>query len=253
MSPPLPPHLLRLPPSAGAHRRDDRKANAMKTSIRRFFRPQWVAGLALCAPLLAAQAACPSWSTAERFIFNGAEVTDTRTGLVWARCSVGQSWSGSACTGTASTFTHEGALAHAQSTSGWRLPNVKELAGLADKGCGAPAIDQVAFPDTPSSLYWSSSPSIGNSNNVWNVGFYDGTVYNYVANYRHGNYLAVRLVRAGSTCSSTATSTPSAGISTTSGESGTPITSAGSTGGVASGSGDSGTTSTGTGFTPSCF
>ncbi|MCX8521150.1 MAG: DUF1566 domain-containing protein, partial [Rhodoferax sp.] len=89
--------------------------------------------LGMCA--WQAQADCPTWPTADRFNQNGAEVTDRRTGLVWARCSLGQSWNGSTCTGTASTHTHEQALAQAQTAnvggaSGWRLPNVKELASL---------------------------------------------------------------------------------------------------------------------------
>jgi hypothetical protein len=142
---------------------------------------------------LSAHAACPSWPTAERFVVNGAEVTDQRTGLVWARCSVGQSWSGSACTGTAITLTHESALAHAQSQSGWRLPNVKELASLADKGCQSPAIDSVAFPNTPGNWYWTSSPYVGGSVFAWSVYFNEGSVNGGV--YRYSN-VQVRLVRA---------------------------------------------------------
>lgn len=139
-----------------------------------------------------AQAACPSWSTLDRFTLNGAEVTDKRTGLVWARCSVGQTWNGSTCSGSASTYTHEAALAYAQSQSGWRLPNRRELFSLADRGCASPAIDGMAFPNTPSSLYWSSSPSVGNSSYAWYVSFYDG--YVYYGNRYYG--YAVRLVRA---------------------------------------------------------
>jgi hypothetical protein len=141
---------------------------------------------------LSAHAACPSWPTAERFVVNGAEVTDQRTGLVWARCSVGQSWSGSACTGTATTLTHEAALAHAQGQSGWRLPNVKELASLADKGCQSPAIDSVAFPNTPSSWYWTSSPYVGDSGYAWYVYF----GYGVVGSGGRYSYRRVRLVRA---------------------------------------------------------
>lgn len=144
------------------------------------------------AHALVATAACPSWPTAERFVSSGAEVTDQRTGLVWARCSVGQSWDGSTCNGSASTFIQEGALAHAQAQSGWRLPNVKELASLADKGCANPAIDSTAFPSTPSGWYWSSSPTVGTSSRAWNVDFGNGNVND---NDRVNPY-AVRLVRA---------------------------------------------------------
>ena len=142
----------------------------------------------------AAQAACPSVSTASRYSFNAAgdEVTDSKTGLVWARCSVGQSWDGGTCTGTASSHTHEQAMSLAQAASGWRLPNVKELTSIADKGCQSPAIDSTAFPNTPSAWYWSSSPYVGHAGYAWYVVFGSGNVYDY---YRNLTY-AVRLVRA---------------------------------------------------------
>lgn len=143
--------------------------------------------------LLSASATCPSWPSAERFTFNGAEVTDHRTGLVWSRCSVGQEWSGNACAGTAMPMTHEGALAYAAAKGGWRLPNVKELASLADKGCPNPAIDSVAFPNLVEGnrQYWSSSPYSGGSDAAWLVGFTNGNVNAFSRGYSRW----VRLVR----------------------------------------------------------
>lgn len=152
----------------------------------------------LLAPTAWAQT-CPSWPTADRFTLNGAEVTDKRTGLIWKRCSEGQSWSGSTCTGKATIHTHEAALALAKaantsdSPSGWRLPNVKELASLADKGCQSPAIDSTAFPATPSEWYWTSSPYVGNSSYAWFVFFYWGHVSS--GSNRSGSSVHVRLVR----------------------------------------------------------
>lgn len=145
----------------------------------------------VCIPFLA-QAACPSVSTVSRYSFNtaGDEVTDSKTGLVWARCSVGQSWDGTTCTGTASIHTHEQALSLAQAASGWRLPNVKELTSMADKACQNPAIDSAAFPNTQVE-YWSSSPYVSNGTLAWFVGFDSGYAY---INYRLYK-LAVRLVR----------------------------------------------------------
>jgi hypothetical protein len=124
----------------------------------------------------------------------GDEVTDSKTSLIWRRCSEGQTWSGSTCTGTAATYTHEQALAQAQSqagTAGWRLPNVKELTSIADKALVNPAIDSTAFPATPSNWYWSSTPYAGSSSDAWNVDFY----YGYVSDSSRGNYFHVRLVR----------------------------------------------------------
>jgi hypothetical protein len=121
---------------------------------------------------------------------------------VWKRCSEGQTLSAGSCTGTAVTFTHEQALARAKSANttdsatGWRLPNVKELASLADKGCLSPAIDRTAFPGTPNNPYWSSSPFVGVSDHAWLVSFDIGHVTaDYRNNYRNIN-IHVRLVRA---------------------------------------------------------
>jgi len=155
----------------------------------------------LCATAtLSAHPACPSWPTADRFTISGEEVTDKRTGLVWRRCSEGQTLSGNSCTGTAAGYTHEQALARAKSANttdsaaGWRLPNVKELASLADKGCQNPAIDSVAFPGTSSSWYWSSSPYVDYSHVAWIVGFNTGFVYDSIRD----DGRRVRLVRTNS-------------------------------------------------------
>lgn len=139
-----------------------------------------------------AQAGCPSIPSVQRFVANGAEVTDKTTGLVWARCSVGQTWDGGACTGTPTYLAHEAALAYAMAQSGWRLPNVKELLYLVDRGCSAPAIDSTVFPATPNASYWSSSPVAGASDSAWAVVFSSGNLSN--GSRSHNNF-RVRLVR----------------------------------------------------------
>ena len=139
-------------------------------------------------------AACPSYATAERFQISadGTEVTDLQTGLTWARCSEGQSWSGGTCTGDPSFLSHENALSTAKQRSGWRLPSVKELSALADRGCVNPAIDRTAFPNTPNKLYWSSTPYVvGADTSSWSVNFVSGNVG---FSMRYDN-LAVRLVK----------------------------------------------------------
>jgi hypothetical protein len=105
--------------------------------------------------------------TQPRYIVSadGQEVTDRQTSLIWRRCAEGMNWNGSTCAGVASAFTHEAALqraaAQASSTGiAWRLPNVKELASIADKSLSNPAIDPTAFPATPATLvnwFWSAS------------------------------------------------------------------------------------------------
>ena len=166
-------------------------------------------GLLLSSWVLASQAACPV--TPGRFIANGAEVVDSKTGLVWARCSVGQTWNGSQCTGQPTLVYHEEAMRLAQSTPGWRLPNVKELASLVDRRCQSPSIDTVAFPGFAGNEhwnYWSSTLDLSNTDRAWIVVFLEGRLQ---TDGRNGDYVpafhgspgfnrprtvAVRLVRA---------------------------------------------------------
>jgi hypothetical protein len=129
---------------------------------------------------------------------DGQEVTDVKTGLIWRRCTEGMTASANTCIGNASNFTHEAALTHAsvQATSTglpWRLPNVKELSSIVDRSRSGPAIDTSAFPATPTSLFWSSSPYIGFVGGVWVVYFTDGLVS---GQSRSINPWYVRLVRA---------------------------------------------------------
>ena len=68
------------------------------------------------------------------------QVKHSRSGLVWLRCAVGQTWDGTECTGDAQQLTWQQALqlAHgytADSTQGWRLPNLKELSTLTERQC----------------------------------------------------------------------------------------------------------------------
>jgi hypothetical protein len=92
----------------------------------------------------------------------GNVVIDRRTGLAWRRCHEGQTWNGTACSGSASLYTHVQALAHGQSLPTWRLPNVKELASLIDHNQLFPALDPVSFPDGLSITVWSSTPYVSN-------------------------------------------------------------------------------------------
>ena len=127
-------------------------------------------------------------------------VTDNKTGLMWKQCSEGLS--GADClTGTASTHTWQQALAISEiinatgfaGFSDWRLPNIEELRSIAAINCINPAINEVAFPSTPSSLFWSSSPVAVDPNDAWRIYFNDG----YVDVHFRGNDYRVRLVRSG--------------------------------------------------------
>jgi len=118
-------------------------------------------------------------------------VTDSKTGLTWQRCSVGQSFAASTCSGTAGTYSHEQALAYAKTQTGWRLPSVKELSSLVDSNFIGPSINGTAFPATPSFYTWASSPYASDPTSAWVVLFAEGSVK---ASSR-SNAFHVRLVR----------------------------------------------------------
>ena len=126
-----------------------------------------------------------------RFEMSGNEVKDLQTGLIWQRCSVGQSWGSSGCSGSATTYIWSDALSLA--TGDWRLPNLKELTSIVETACYNPAINLTVFPGTPNSWYWSSSPYAYLSGNAWVVLFSYGNDGTYAKN--DGRY--VRLVRGG--------------------------------------------------------
>jgi Protein of unknown function (DUF1566) len=146
-------------------------------------------------------------------------------GLEWLRCSIGQSWSGSSCTGEAKQYTYEEAKVAADTFNAtgyggkrdWRLPTVRELQSLrlcstgfvsetkdlqdggeaVRKYCkdnaSKPMIDTAQFPQTPDSRFRSSSPYVGDEGGAWIVDF----GYGGVLNYGRSNAYYVRLVRAG--------------------------------------------------------
>lgn len=149
---------------------------------------------------LSAQAACrsdiPVSAVDSRYEIlatsNGSEIRDKLTGLIWQRCSVGQTWNGNSCDGSATLHSWTDALLQVESYgSSWRLPNIKELQGLRETSCIDPAINTRFFPDTERHQYWSSSPNTSNGNNAWFVEFSSGATSNYSKS--NGSY--VRAVR----------------------------------------------------------
>ena len=129
---------------------------------------------------LLAAGSCPAQSvysySADAGGTANALVTDSKTGLTWQRCSAGQSFAAGTCSGTASTYTHEEALAYAKAQTGWRLPSVKELSSLVDISFIGPAINGTAFPATPAFFAWASSPYASDPTSAWTVLFAEGSV-----------------------------------------------------------------------------
>jgi uncharacterized repeat protein (TIGR01451 family) len=135
----------------------------------------------------------------EDFIDNkDGTVTHKKTGLSWQRCSVGQTWTGSSCSGTALKMDWNTAVATYENKTDcnqWRLPRIDELNTIAEHDAFNPAINSAIFPNTPNTTFWSASVDASYPSLAWIVEFGLGQ------NYKGSNNYAVRLVRGGQSCS----------------------------------------------------
>jgi hypothetical protein len=111
------------------------------------------------------------------YINSGTEVLDSKTKLIWRRCTEGTAWDGAACIGRASSFTHEQALIHANTQTGWRLPNVKELTSILDLSVTHPSIDSAVSPTWDQRSHVSSTPNTNSPGLFWNA--YEVTSRNF--------------------------------------------------------------------------
>jgi hypothetical protein len=123
----------------------------------------------------------PSWcvrggtpKTGPRFATTAETVTDAYTGLVWQRVLLDRTWPtlpdpqiDAAC----AALTLDG-------KSGFRLPTVKELQSIVISNKREPAIDTVAFRNTPS-MPFHASPHYAHPNGTydWEVDFTSGLAY----------------------------------------------------------------------------
>lgn len=156
----------------------------------------------------------------QRYLDNGdGTITDIETNLTWHRCTVGQSWTGETCEGYAED--HNWSSAMKLSIGDWRLPTLDELdtlvhctsnkrgkSGSLEGKNGRcigdyqkPTINTLAFPETPTGNFWSSTlytseaPSPYNfksSQSAYNINFNDGLVGAHLLSMYYGR---VRLVR----------------------------------------------------------
>lgn len=179
--------------------------------------------LALMLTLMFTQGCQSSPSfTSQRFIDHGdGTISDKVSGLMWMRCSVGQTWSGSNCEGEPIKVNWKDAAKVTQNFSfvgkqDWRLPTIDELSSIVfcstgrtemarpagrfqrttDGRCEAeqyqtPTVNNAIFPNTPASWFWSASPYIHHDRDAWGLNFNEGNVSWGVK----GNESHVRLVR----------------------------------------------------------
>ena len=155
------------------------------------------------------QAVAALKENSDKFIANkDGTVTVKANGLMWQRCSVGQTWTGAACSGDTTKMIWADAMKLTSNFAGhndWRLPTKDELMQLVfcldgksdtDGSCTnymtvRPTINTTYFPNTPSLVFWSSSPYASSSNDAWLVGFDGGGSVSGYKNYG----VNVRLVR----------------------------------------------------------
>jgi len=137
-------------------------------------------------------------SPTSRFTLNGdGTATDNKTGLTWMRCISGRDWDGSTCSYGSNIFpTWDESLAIAENItfagkSDWRVPNIKELITITEKACWAPSINETVFPNSRSSMYWTSSPAANSGFAAWRVDFLYGETFNLDKWYQT-NLLVVR-------------------------------------------------------------
>jgi len=155
---------------------------------------------ATAACLTTAAATAP----ASAFIDNGDRtVTHIKSGLMWKQCSEGLSGVGCA-TGTAATYTWQGALQAAQTLNNngvgfatytdWRVPNIKELDLIVEHQCSNPSIDTATFPATVAGSYWSSTSWPAAATHVVGMNFGDS---NDAVTTKVTTTFYLRLVRGG--------------------------------------------------------
>ncbi|NRB40791.1 MAG: DUF1566 domain-containing protein [Pseudomonadales bacterium] len=134
-------------------------------------------------------------------------VSDNTSGLMWQKCSVGQTWlegdssndgSDDHCD-TAVTLPYKRAVAAADNANAaeengytdWRLPSLVELQTLVEGACFGPSINEKIFPDSVSGFYWTATADDDNSSNAWHLSFILGFEVSGGKNF----YYYARLVR----------------------------------------------------------
>jgi len=142
---------------------------------------------------------------ASRFTINADNtVSDKESGLIWKRCSQGQS--GSDCKGEPTLLDWKEGRQAAQdedfaSHTDWRVPTTSELLSIVESACSSPSINIDVFPNTPGlntdfgSLFLSIPEKERYLDDSAYVSFHDGD--DEVTPRVVGLGFSVRLVRGG--------------------------------------------------------
>ncbi len=114
---------------------------------------------------------------------SGETVVDNVTGLIWMQSELAEPLTWQEAADYCAASSHAG-------YADWRLPDVKELTYLVDRGEFGPTIDQI-FSCSIGNFSWSSTPYAGYPGYAWAVFFDDG----YTETYLEDNGRYVRCVR----------------------------------------------------------
>ncbi|WP_404341103.1 DUF1566 domain-containing protein [Pseudoalteromonas mariniglutinosa] len=117
----------------------------------------------------------PSTTPTTRFTINdNGTVSDSKTGLMWQRCSFGQTYNLDidGCEGNVQQLTWQEALRGAENSEmagfdDWHVPNIKELATILEHSCVQPSINEAVFLATRDANYWSSTSGVSRADLAW--------------------------------------------------------------------------------------
>jgi hypothetical protein len=104
------------------------------------------------------------------------EVLHIASQLIFMRCSIGQTWDETSCANEPTALNWQQALLVSVQTDyngskNWRLPNVKELNVITERSCVRPSINDEIFPNTSPDDYWTSTPSMQDTQSAWALAF----------------------------------------------------------------------------------
>ena len=129
-----------------------------------------VAGTVLWAAASATFSADTCAELENRLTFNSnGTITDSKSGLTWFQCHVGQAWKGGECTGNSAKYQYEeitGAITDSGlAAQGYRLPTLDELMDVTSFDCGEPAVVG-KWSAITNGFYWTSTPAFGGFQNT---------------------------------------------------------------------------------------